>query len=309
MYYLKRKAYQSVRFAEVNLTRLRYFLMVAEELHFSRAAERLHMAQPPLSQQIRELERELGMRLFERTTRRVTLTEAGRMLQVEGRRLVRDADGLTRRMNGLRLGEAGVLRLAFVDSASYSVMPKLVRSHRSRWPMMTYELTSMSSDQQHAALAAGQIDVGIARTAGPSATMRSVTVLNEPLMVAVGPDHRLARQKSTSVRQLAAEAFVGFDRHVSPSLHAELRAFFASEGVTYDPTIEATEYTTVLGLVASGQGIAVVPACVGAFQPAGLRYLDLRHPRAKSSLILVSCKEQGTPLVDHAFATAMESFT
>jgi len=292
----------------MNLTRLRYFLTVAEELHFSRAAERLHMTQPPLSQQISELERELGMRLFERTTRRVTLTDAGRLLQAEGKRLIRDADGLDRLMNGLRRGEAGVLRLGFVDSASYSVMPTLVRSHRSRWPMVTYELTSMSSDQQYAALSAGQIDLGIARAPGPSATTRSVTVLNEPLMIAVGPDHRLAGQRSTSVRRLADESFVGFDRHVSPSLHAELRAFFSGEGVTYDPAIEATEYTTVLGLVASGQGIAVVPASVGTFRPAGLRYLELRHPRARSSLVLISRKEQGAPLVDHAFATAVQAF-
>lgn len=292
----------------MNLTRLRYFLTVAEELHFRRAAERLHMAQPPLSQQIREFERELGIQLFERTTRRVTLTDAGRLLQAEGKRLIVEADGLDRRMNGLRRGEAGVLRLGFVDSASYSVMPTFVRAHRGRWPMVTYELTTMSSDQQHAALAAGLIDLGIARTPGPSATTRSVTVLRESLMIAIGPDHPLAGQKSTSVRRLAGESFVGFDRQVSPSLHAELRAFFAGEGVTYDPTIEATEYTTILGLVASGQGIAVVPASVGTFRPAGLHHLELRHPRARSSLILISRAEQGAPLVDHAFDTALQAF-
>ena len=144
----------------MNLQRLRYFVAVAEELHFGRAAERLHMSQPPLSQQIRLLERELDTALFDRSTRRVSLTDAGTFLYPEAVRLLAAADGVDRLMDQHRHGRAGTLRVGFVDSAAYEVMPRVLSEYRRRWPRVGYELHTMSSDEQVQALRAGQIDLG-----------------------------------------------------------------------------------------------------------------------------------------------------
>ncbi len=294
--------------AEMNLRRLRYFIAVADELHFGRAAKRLHMAQPPLSQQIRQLEAELGVTLFERSTRRVTLTDAGRLFYPEAQRLLGEADSVERRVAEIRSGDGGTLRLGFVDSASYEVMPRLLRAHRQRWPSVEYELLSMSSDAQHEALIARRIDLGIGRASRESAAVRSTQILKERLSLALPADHRLASQKQTSLARLGGEPFIGFDRGVSPSLHSELVAMFADAGADYDPIIEATEYTTIVGLVASGQGIAVVPAAVKSFNPPGLRYLELSDRSATSNLFMLSRLPEQSPLVARAIDLATEVF-
>ena len=292
----------------MNLKRLRYFVVVADELHFGRAARRLHMAQPPLSQQIRLLEADLGVTLFDRSTRRVVLTAAGRRFHPEAKRLVREADALERRIGDFATGHGGTLRFGFVDSASYEIMPRFLRAYRRRWPDVDYVLRSMSSDEQHAALAAGEIDLGIGRAVGDPVEIRSTTLLDERLVLGVPADHRLADQQRTSLGRLAGEVFIGFDRTVSPSLHAVLRAMFAARKVAYDPVIEATEYTTILGLVASGQGIAVVPSGVRTFRPPDLRYLALSDRSATSSLLLFSRVGDTAPMVGNAIDLAAELF-
>ena len=292
----------------MHLKRLRYFVIVADELHFGRAARRLHMAQPPLSQQIRRLESDLGLQLFERSTRRVVLTDAGRRFHPEARRLLREADALERRMIDFGSGHGGTLRLGFVDSASYEVMPRFLRAYRTRWPAVDYVLRSMSSDAQHSALATGEIDVGIGRAVGDPAVVRSTNLVDERLVLGVPADHRLAGRERTSLARLAGETFIGFDRGVSPSLFAELRAMFSARRVAYDPVIEATEYTTILGLVASGQGIAVVPSGVRTFRPPDLRYLALGDRSATSSLLLLSRTDETAARVGNAIDLATELF-
>lgn len=297
----------------MNLKRLRYFVVMAEELHFGRAAERLHMAQPPLSQQIQRLESEVGALLFERSTRRVVLTDAGRHLLPDARRLLADADALTRRMSDHRSGDSGVLRLGFVDSSSFEVMPRFLRAYRSTWPMVTYELRSLSSDEQCRALVEREIDLGIGRTRTGAPEQRkaltSTAFLKEELLVAVSEDHRLANQKSTILGQLANEPLIGFDRHVSPSLFRKREGLFSRHGLSYDTIIEATEYTTVLGLVAAGEGIAIVPASVGALQLPHLRYVRLRDQDAETSLVLLSRSGDASPLVENAAAMIGQLFS
>lgn len=283
----------------VNLRRLTYFVAVAEELHFGRAAARLHMAQPPLSQQIQELERELGVRLFDRSTRSVTLTDAGRLLYPDALDLVVRSTGVRRRMEEVRSGEGGVLRLGFVDSASYEVLPRLLRAHRRRWPSVRFELRSLSSDQQVDALTRGAIDLGVARTT-PAAGMEAITTLDERLVLAVPDEHRLAAAGEVSLADLADESFVGFDRRASPTLHQEFVALLWSFGLPYDPVIEGTEYTTILGLVAAGQGVAIVPASVQAFRPADLTYVELVDATARTTLVFLHRHQNRAPLLARA---------
>ena len=292
----------------MNLQRLRYFVAVAEELHFGRAAERLHMSQPPLSQQIRLLERELNTALFDRSTRRVSLTDAGAFLYPEAVRLLATADGVDHLMDQHRHGQAGTLRVGFVDSAAYEVMPRVLSEYRRRWPRVGYELHTMSSDEQVQALREGRIDLGIGRASAGARNVEAMLVMHEPLLVAVGPSHRLAAAPQTSLRNLAGESIIGFDRRVSPSLHAVLAGMLGAEGVTYDPIIEATEYATILGFVAAGEGIAIVPASVQTFRPPDLHYVTLRDRSASVRLLLLTRAGEPPPLVAQALDVVAELY-
>ena len=293
----------------MNLTRLQCFVAVAEELHFHRAAERLHMAQPPLSRHIRVLEDELGVQLFDRSTRRVALTEAGRFLYPDVRKVLTDLSAIEQRAAEFRTGEGGVLRLGFVDSSSYEMMPLFLRAHRSRWPKVEYELLSMSSDEQRAAIVEGQIDLGIGRATGTDREVHATTLKVERLFLAVGVDHELAGRKRVRIAETDQEAFIGFDRRISPSMHTQLSNLFALSDVDYNPFIEATEYTTILGLVAAGEGIAVVPAGVRSFRPADLRYLEVEDSDATTNLLLFSRPDEPSPLVRRATKLASELFS
>lgn len=284
----------------LNLKRLEYFVAVAEELHFGRAAARLHMAQPPLSQQIRQLESDLDATLFERTTRSVKLTPAGRLLLTEARQLLAKAASTQRLLHEFQ-SDGGVLRLGFVDSAAYQVMPELLQAYRRRWPNTTYDLRSMSSDEQFAALRVGEIDLGISRVSGYGDQIRSVQFLREPLYLAVGGSHRLRTQKSVTMSRLKSERFISFDRRVSPTLHAELISMLGDAGVTFDPVIEATEYATILGLVAADEGVAIVPAGVRTLQPPNLAYVRLRDDTAVLPLMLMASVDNQLRMVDRAF--------
>lgn len=269
------------------------------------------MAQPPLSRQVRLLEEELGVQLFHRNTRRVTLSEAGRLLYPDARKLLHDVDTIERRIDEFRSGEGGVLRLGFVDSSSYEMMPRFLRAHRAKWPKVEYELSSMSSDEQRRALVEGRIDLGIGRATGPGGSVSATTLQVERLVLAVGVDHHLARSDTdtANLADTGEEFFIGFDRRISPSMHTQLSNLFAVRNINYDPIIEATEYTTILGLVASGQGVAVVPAGVQSFRPADLRYLELTDDDATSTLLLFSRADEESPLIRRATELAAELLT
>lgn len=267
------------------------------------------MSQPPLSQQIRLLERELDTALFDRSTRRVTLTDAGAFLYPEAVRLLSAADGVDRLMDQHRHGQAGTLRVGFVDSAAYEVMPRVLSEYRRRWPRVGYELHSMSSDEQVQALSTGRIDLGIGRAAADSRNVEATLVMHEPLLVAAGAANRLAAAAAARLRDLAGEPIIGFDRSVSPSLHAVLASMLAEEGVTYDPIIEATEYATILGFVAAGEGVAIVPSSVQTFRPPGLRYLQLHDERAAVPLLLLTRAGEPAPLVAQALDLVTELYS
>ena len=292
----------------MNLQRLRYFVAVAEELHFGRAAQRLHMSQPPLSQQIRLLERELDTALFDRSTRRVSLTDAGAFLYPEAVRLLASADGVDRLMDQHHHGHAGTLRVGFVDSAAYEVMPRALSEYRRRWPRVDYELHTMSSDEQVRALREGRIDLGIGRAAADPQHVEATLVTHERLRVAAGASHRLAAASTTSLRDLSGETMIGFDRRVSPSLHAVLAGMLGAEGVPYDPVIEATEYTTILGFVAAGEGVAIVPASVQTFRPPELHYVGIGDRSASVPLLLLTRTGEPLPLVAQALEVVAELY-
>ncbi len=289
----------------VTLKRLNYFVTVADELHFGRAAEILHIAQPALSQQIRQLESDLGLQLFERTTRRVSLTTGGSAFLPHARHLLVTAQGVARAAEELRVGQRGTLRVGFVDSAAYEFVPRFLHRFRQESPAVTLELHTMSSDEQAAALVAGRIDIGIARVTLEQAPLLATVVDDEPLVAAVPSSHRLASEASIRLSDLRDDEFVGFSREQSPTLHARLRAMLAPHGVSYSPAIEATEYTTILGLVAAGEGVAIVPAGVQSLRLGGLTFVAVSDPEATVQLVVLTRIDDPSVIV----ANAVEELT
>ena len=256
------------------LRTLRQFLAVAEELHFSRAAQRLHMTQPPLSLAIRGLERELGADLFRRTQRSVSLSPAGAALLPQVRRLLAEADALPRLAQAAAAGLVGRLRLAFVSSIAYGPLPGWLSSFRDAHADVTLQLREATLDVQMAAFDADEIDAGFVLHAPGAAPpgFAAWAALQEPLVLAMPQAHPAAASRRPAFERIAAEPLLIFPRPIAPSLHDAVLGFYRAHGATPHIAQEAIQMQTLVNLVSSGMGLAWVPASVMQLQRPGVVY-------------------------------------
>ncbi|MGC5048380.1 LysR substrate-binding domain-containing protein [Micrococcus porci] len=243
----------------MEIRHLRSFVAVAEERHFGRAAERLHIAQPPLSQQIKQLEAELGVRLLDRTTRRVDLTEAGRLMLERTRSLLADLASLEHDVREVGRGAAGVLRVGFVGSATHRLMPALVQRARAELPGVRLQITgTMLTPQLEEALLENRLDVALLRPPVRASELSLETVEEHRLILAVPADHPLARGAgSVRLTELQDMDFVSFPQE--SALTAIVQESARRVGFRLRVVQRAGETSTVLAFVAAGMGIAVVP--------------------------------------------------
>jgi len=265
----------------MELRHLRYFVAVAEELNFTRAAARLHMAQPPLSQQIRQLEDELGVKLFDRTKHEVRLTEVGRAVLEEARRTLVQVGRVAIAARRAAEGQTGSLVVAFSSSMPHTVLPRVLRAFRSRFPEVTLSLQERSTEEQVELLKSGRVDVGFLRlpleeTAG---SLVVEPILVESLVVALPKGHRLAKQRAVSVKSLANEPFVSLPRHAVPGLHDQIEAMCRRAGFRPIVSQEAQQIQAIIGLVSAGLGVAIVPASIQTLHPEQVVYRPIKGPR------------------------------
>ncbi len=251
--------------------------MLAEELHFGRAAACLHMTQPPLTQAIQGLEHRLGVALFARSRRAVALTPAGAALLPAVRRLLAAAGELPQVAQAAAAGLSGLLRLAFVSSIAYGPLPEWLRSFRAAHPEVALQLREATLDVQLEAFEAGEIDAGFvlhAPGAAPSgfATWRA---LREPLVMALPQSHAAAVRRTLRFAAIAPEPLVIFPRRIAPSLYDALLAFYRARGVTPRIEQEAIQMQTIVNLVSAGMGLAWVPESVTRLQRPGVIYRAL----------------------------------
>ncbi len=261
----------------LELRQLRYFIAVAEELHFGKAAERLHMTQPPLSQTIQGLEELLGAPLFERSRRAVALTPAGDALLPEARRMLAQAADLPELVRRAAAGEAGRLALAFVSSADYSVLPPFLRLYRAAYPQVQIALQEATSDRQIDDLLHARIDAGLMI---PPLSDRArveldyLKVLTEPLILAAPAG--LVAEGAVWLKDAPALPLIIFPRPIAPALHDAILGCFRAAGVTPEIGQEAIQMQTIVGLVSAGMGLALVPQSVSNLMRPGVEYRALR---------------------------------
>jgi len=257
----------------VELRQLRYFVAVAEELHFRRAAERLHISQPPLSQQIRALEDELGFALLVRTRRRVELTPAGAAFLRDARTLLAELEGAVATARRIDAGQTGRLRINFVGSALFSIVPGTVERFRAARPGVEIELRERATVDQLRAVRAGVADVGLVRPPiDHDGELRVQTVLRERTVAALPAGHALTALTRVPLRRLAAEPLVLFPRDQAPGFHDLLIDSLAGAGVAPRVIQYAPEMLTIMGLVAAGTGVSLVPASVRRLALDGVAY-------------------------------------
>lgn len=294
-----------------DLRQLRYFVAVAEEQHFGRAAARLSMTQPPLSQAIRALEDTLGVELFARTRRSVELTAVGADLLPEVRRLLAAAEALRPHAQSLARGEAGVLALAFVSTADYGLLPALLREFGARYPRVRLQLTEATSDVQVEELVAGRIDAGLVIAPVPprhAAQLAYLSVAREPLVIAMPtalaartgspradePDDANAADDANgwcetpvSLREIAEAPLVVFPRHLAPGFYDTIMDCYGAAGLAPRVGQEAIQMQTIVSLVSAGMGVALVPQSLRHLRRTGVVYRPLAQaaPTIETGLV------------------------
>jgi DNA-binding transcriptional LysR family regulator len=293
----------------MELRHLRYFIAVAEELNFTRAATRLHIGQPPLSMQIRDLEEEIGVRLFERGPRRVALSTAGERFLLHARRILDGVEEAVAEARRAARGELGELRVGFTSSLPFTdLLPDALNAYRRRFPQVRLQLREMFTPEQFQALLRGELDVGFVRLqAGtPPAGIVLREVARNPLRLVVNAAHRLAGAAQVHLAELAGEDFISFPADVGTDLPGVLRALCRQAG--FEPRIVQTarEATTQIGLVAAGLGVAVLPAPLESVRIARVRYLALAEPEAQFRLALAIREGEPVPTLG-GFLEVLES--
>ncbi len=277
----------------MNLRQLRYFLAVADELHFGRAAIALNMAQPPLSAQIKQLEADLGLLLFKRTKRQVRLTAAGEVLQQEAQQVLDRLDLARRKTQQAGRGELGQMAISFVSSAMYSVLPPWLRRFRQRYPQVALTLQEATGAKQIEGLLSHQLDLGFVRPPlEQSTSLNSQTIWREPLLVALPEGHTLSAQARVSIQDLAHEGFILSMRASAPELYDNIISFCAQAGFSPKAVQTAAQLQTVLGLVAAQMGVAILPAAAQKLRREGVCYRPFVEPAPMAELMMIWRKEE-----------------
>ncbi|HBO2524714.1 LysR substrate-binding domain-containing protein [Pseudomonas aeruginosa] len=283
----------------MELRHLRYFIAVAEELHFGRAAERLGISQPPLSQQIQALEEEIGARLFERTNRRVELTDAGRLFLDESRQVLAQVDKAVLLARRAHLGELGELKIGFTSSAPFtSTIPSSIHAFRKAYPDVHLDLQEMSSRQVLKALLEESLQVGVIRPLALPDAVHWVELFREPLVAVLRADHPLAAgsEDGLAIATLAEEPFVFFPRSYGTGLYDQVIALTRQAGFSPRIAQEASEAMTIIGLVSAGLGVSILPASFRRTRVDGVVYRTLSDPEATTAVWLVRRQNEGSPL-------------
>jgi DNA-binding transcriptional LysR family regulator len=281
----------------MELRHLRYFVAVAEELHFGRAAERLHIVQPALSKQMLNLEEELGLKLLHRTKRRVQLTEAGEVFFDEARRVLASAERASEAAKRAARGEMGTLEVGFFSPAIYGVLPGILKSYRTRFPGVEVTLHEWTSTVQMERLREGRIEIGFMRAPVDDGTLITECVFREPIVVALPEGHPLTAWDMVPPKMLVNEPFIMVPRHKEPNSFDKYVGLCRRAGFNPRVVQESFQVHTIVGLVATGMGVAFVPASVTILRRPGVVYRELQDEDAQIGTAVVRRNADTSPVL------------
>jgi len=292
----------------MELRHLRSFVAVAEERHFGRAAERLHMAQPPLSQQIRRLEAELGATLLHRTTRSVELAPAGDVLLVRAREILALVEGATEDARRAARGEFGRLAVGFTGSATYALLPQVAAALRSELPGVVLDLRGeLLTPAQVERLLDGRLDVGLLRPPVRDGDLAVEVVRSEPLVAVLPEAHPLAEADSVPLEELEGEPFVVYPSHFRSVVHDAVEATCAAHGFHPRVALEVSETATLVSFVAAGLGVSLVPESVRHMTVHGAVYRPLARDAAAVELAVAWRRADTSPVLERALEVVRRS--
>ncbi len=290
----------------MELRHLKYFIAVAEEMHFGRAAKRLHIAQPPLSQQIMNLEEELGVKLFDRSRRSIQLTDAGAYFLKEARQVLSHLEQAAETSRRIYNGQAGRLVVGFVGSVIHTFLPEGLRIFRERFPDVELVLQELNTADQVKSLHARRIDVGFFYLGAHDPLLASRPLIEAPLLVVLPRKHALSNRKSVQIKELAKEPFIANTRSTEPVVRDAFISLCHSAGISPRITQEAGQVQTVLGLVASGLGACLLPDFCKNIRRPGVQYVPLSGSAPTVKLGMAWHKDNDSALVK-SFVSVIES--
>ena len=280
----------------MELRHLRYFVTLAEELHFGRAARRLHLSQPPLSMQIKALETEIGTQLLARTRRHVELTTAGAVFLREAREILSRVEQATASARRAGRGEIGELSVGFVTIADYSVLPRVLSEFRTQHPAVRLTLREATTDAQLRDLSEQRIDIGFLLAPIQDEGLTTRPLLREPLVAALPHNHVLARGRAAlSLSRLADLPFILFPRHMAPGLYDDVVGFCRRAGFIPRVEQEAVQMQTIISLVSAGLGVALIPGSMRNLGRSGVVYRALREKSPQTELLVAWRKGDSAP--------------
>jgi DNA-binding transcriptional LysR family regulator len=290
----------------MDLRHLRYFIAVAEELSFTRAADRLHIAQPPLSQQIRQLEEELGVTLLHRTKRHVALSAAGQVFLEHAKQILRATEVASVQARRAQRGEIGRLAVGFFEHMSYTLLPPIFRAYRERFPDVEVDVRWFPVIGQADALRRSDVDISFMRPVADFEDITTEALVTEPFVIAVPASHPFAAEDSLSLTDCAAERFVMYTPHLAPDFHDMILRMCATAGFAPRVALEVGQVYTCLGLVSSGIGLAFVPSSVQRIHLDRVVYKPLRNRSLPVDVMLGWRRSNTSPLIRAFVETAKD---
>jgi DNA-binding transcriptional LysR family regulator len=293
---------------DIELRHLRYFVAVAEELHFGRAALRLHLAQPPLSQQIRKLEEILGYPLFLRTSRAVKLTSAGEVFPERAKRTLRNVREDMEEARSVGRGEEGFLRVGFIGSAMLTPLPAMFGRYRRLYPKVNLQLHESYTSAVVQKLLKGELDAGFLRDGGQASGLEIEPLFSEPFIAVLPKKHPLAKHKTISARDLRDEPFVFFSPSAGTLAYEKPVSICEEYGFRPHVVQEAPQWLTIMRLIGAGLGVTIAPACVKQVAAQNVACLSLRRATVKSDIELAYRTSEDRAIVAAFAAVARESF-
>ncbi len=294
----------------MELRHIKYFVAVAKELHFGRAAEKLKMAQPPLSQQIKNLETELGVVLFYRTKRQVKLTRAGEAFLNRANKILKDVNDTCEEVRRIDRGELGQLKLGFAGLVTFDLLPLVLQTFQMKYPEVKVVLHHLTTTEQIKALQQNEIDVGILIPPIDNREIDIEVIREEPFVVALNKSHPLAKiTKPMNLSKLANDKFIMPPRNAGPGYYDSIISLCHKAGFSPDTTQEAKELQTVVSLVGSGIGVALLPLSIQHLKNDRVTYVSIKDSPNNIKTSVASNKDNKSPVVESFLTLLKETFT